>query len=392
MAGRNPGVRAKGGYWYSEAGGKARRFGRVDEVSRPEATSRLWKALAEDAGSDRKSEAEVRDLRSDPTILTQTQRAGDRSTPPVSLGVSNPQPQGPTWETLSDAYLDWIEAHRSDALHREAKRHLGRWCERFGERPVADIQAGDLEAFRERLLDEGHARMYVLKHATTIKSMVNRGVRLGMLPKGFRPFEGIEGLRIEPKALLESDLPTAGEVQKLFAHAKAEFGSMLRVYYHTGARTHELIEARVGDYQPKARTLVLSKHKRSHTLREYRPRIIHLNDEACSIVEARCEGRSPDAILFPNRAGKPFTSCLLGDMFARLRSKAGVRESITIYSLRHLWISEMLMAGHDALLVARMAGTSVKMIEQVYGHFRHQALADAQATLDRARARAGVQK
>jgi hypothetical protein len=39
--------------------------------------------------------------------------------------------------------------------------------------------------------------------------------------------------------------------------------------------------------------------------------------------------------------------------------------------------------------VARMAGTSVKMIETVYGHFRVQSFNDAQARLDRERAARG---
>lgn len=405
MAGRNPEVRAKGGYWYSEAGGRARRFGCVGEVSKAEATSRLWKALAESEGVDRVGERGGRSVRS----RADAGEVGDGNETPGS-GLRSPefhshpipdsrtQAQAeatnplspilspPTFRALADAYLAWIKANRSEALHREARRHLGRWCERHGERYVADIRGDDLEAFREALIADGHARMYVQKHATTIKACVNRGVKMRLLPKGFKPFDGIEGLRIPPKALLETDLPTAEEVRALLAHAKPEFGAMLRVYYHTGARTHELIEARAGDYQPKSRSLVMAKHKRSHTLREYRPRTILLNQEANAIIEARCRGHEPDALVFPNRAGNTFTSCLLGDMFARLRSKAGVRPHITIYSLRHLWISEMLMAGHDALIVARMAGTSVKMIESVYGHFRATALADAQAKLDALRA------
>ena len=43
---RRPGVRAKNGYWYSEAGGVGRYFGRVDVISHAEAMSRLWEALA----------------------------------------------------------------------------------------------------------------------------------------------------------------------------------------------------------------------------------------------------------------------------------------------------------------------------------------------------------
>jgi hypothetical protein len=49
---------------------------------------------------------------------------------------------------------------------------------------------------------------------------------------------------------------------------------------------------------------------------------------------------------------------------------------------RHPWISESLMAGNDITTVAKMAGTSITMIERVYGHFRNQHLHEAQARLD----------
>ena len=49
----------------------------------------------------------------------------------------------------------------------------------------------------------------------------------------------------------------------------------------------------------------------------------------------------------------------------------------------------MLMAGVDVLLVARMAGTSVAMIERVDRHFRNQNDQEAQARLDRGRATGG---
>ena len=45
----------------------------------------------------------------------------------------------------------------------------------------------------------------------------------------------------------------------------------------------------------------------------------------------------------------------------------------------------MLMEGNDITTVARMAGTSINMIERVYGHFRNKHLRDAQDKLDRAR-------
>jgi hypothetical protein len=49
--GRKASVRQKNGYWFSEAGGVGRYFGRVAQVSYSEAMARLWAALA--GGGDR---------------------------------------------------------------------------------------------------------------------------------------------------------------------------------------------------------------------------------------------------------------------------------------------------------------------------------------------------
>jgi integrase len=86
--------------------------------------------------------------------------------------------------------------------------------------------------------------------------------------------------RLDPRPLLESDLPTPDEVGSLFAHARTDMGDIIGVYYATGWRTHELTEARCGDFQPNARTLVLGRHKRSKTLREPIPRTITLNNQS----------------------------------------------------------------------------------------------------------------
>jgi hypothetical protein len=47
------------------------------------------------------------------------------------------------------------------------------------------------------------------------------------------------------------------------------------------------------------------------------------------------------------------------------------------------------MAGVDVFTVAKMAGTSVQMIEKTYGHLRGAHLEDAQRALDLARQKTG---
>lgn len=402
--GRKATVRVKNGHWFSEAGGIGRYFGRVDGVSYSEAMARLWTAFLGDdkdrfggfgigsgGSANERTNAEThQDVnQSHPPGVNSIVRSPITPHEPVSTPHNKNLPSITVAE-LRDCYLEWLERHRSHALHREAKRHLQRFCKACEGLYANAIAGNHLESFQDALRAAGHDPLYVKKHAASVRTMFNRGIKAGWLPQGFKPFIGVEGIRLDPKPLLESDLPTDDEVKALLTHAKGDMGDIITVYHATGARIHELIEVRVGDYQPNARNLVLGRHKRSRTLSEPIPRTITLNADANSILARRCEGRPADAYIFPNRKGNPYTSVLLDDRFATVRKKAVVRPTITIYSFRHLWISEMLMAGVDVLLVARMAGTSVAMIERVYGHFRNQSYQEAQARLDRERASRGL--
>lgn len=153
------------------------------------------------------------------------------------------------------------------------------------------------------------------------------------------------------------------------------FAFLLRCYYHTGARTHELARVTVGDVLNRTRQIVLGNHKTSKTQREQRVRHVTLNNEALSIFECFSTGKNRSEPIFTSSDGKRWAMRSLHERFRRVKEVAAtqgigdVRDHITIYDFRHLWISEMLMAGNDVATVARMAGTSIAMIERTYGHF-----------------------
>ena len=129
----------------------------------------------------------------------------------------------------------------------------------------------------------------------------------------------------------------------------------------------------------------MGKYKRSKSLKETAARRITLSGEALGIVQKLCEGRKPDAPIFTDPKGRAWDRCTLDMRFKHVRRRAKVREDVTIYSFRHLWISEALMAGIDPATVSKMAGTSIAMIEKVYGHYRNDHFADAQKKLVAAR-------
>lgn len=100
----------------------------------------------------------------------------------------------------------------------------------------------------------------------------------------------------------------------MLAHADVFMSDIIRLYHATGARTHELLEALVGDFQPHSRTLVLGCHKRSRTMRDPIPRTITRRRPRASRVaipdqcgsrgasSARTQARSRRAHWDPSRA------------------------------------------------------------------------------------------
>jgi integrase len=383
--GRQAKLRRKGEYWATDAGGKTTYFGRTTEVPYGDAVKLFRRFLAERSVSEPQT-----------SILTKRK----------------------TVRGLFGDFSKWMQSQRSDRTLQERQRHLGRWCDRFGDLPCNTIAASHLETFIIDLRRRYPAE-YVAKHVTSVKAMFNTAVKKGWLPPGFAPFSSVEPVKLPPTTLTEAEPLTDAEVKALFDCADADlspygigrgarrrdpheyrqahanpwlgFGELIRCYHATGARTSELLAASVADFQPRSKQIVLGSHKRAGTLKVPIPRAIALNDEAFAIIQRRCDSRGGgEPILTQPRNGRQWDRHRVAERFCAIRERASVRGSITIYSFRHLWISEMLMAGVDVLLVARMAGTSVAMIERVYGHFRNQSSQEAQAKLDRERAARGL--
>jgi site-specific recombinase XerD len=86
-----------------------------------------------------------------------------------------------------------------------------------------------------------------------------------------------------------------------------------------------------------------------------------------------------DDFAFCNREGKPIGSFKKG--FQNLISKASVESDShgqrrTIYSLRHTYATFRLREGTHHFHLAQNLGTSVKMLEEYYGHVRSRDVAE----------------
>jgi integrase len=390
---RPPKLRKKNGYWMTKAGGCETYFGKVAVVPFKDARLLFLEHLKNTAGHRQKRTAAI------------------------------------SSEMLCDLHLDWLQKNRSEDLYKQRQYLLSKWCDfevgkganrvAIGDAAAVHVSADDLLAWKDHLQNKKLSETTVQHALAAVKSCWYWGASHNHLPQDFKPFRTVEKLKVTAKAIIEEDLMTAAEREALFRWADADLGKirdrktgkyrkrhaneyrpigqnpyagfrdMLRCYYHTGARTSELAEAFVKDLQVRTKTLVLRSHKRTRTMKVPDVRVIALNGDALAILRTRCQGRDSKDPIFTQGNGHPWNKDLLDERFRKVRDLAGVRKVITIYDFRHLWISEALMAEVDVFTVAKMAGTSVKMVEQTYGHLRCTHLGDAQRRLDQARLRAG---
>lgn len=98
-------------------------------------------------------------------------------------------------------------------------------------------------------------------------------------------------------------------------------------------------------------------------------------------LRERETGRSPDAddYIFCHKDGSPIHSFKKG--FSLLVQQAGVEkdrfgEKRTLYSLRHTYATSRLHEGVNHYVLARNMGTSVKMLENHYGHTSNRTMSD----------------
>jgi len=377
-------------YWHTKAGGQDMYFGNVKDVPHKQAHEEF---------------------------TTHIKSLSDGTAPNNRLSC----------HALMELFLEWIQDHRSERTFDQRRRD----CERFANFKVGNVKVADipatkiegqhLEAWLKYCQDLGESPQTVLHRQTSIKHCWNWGSKhpspTPYLTPTFRPFTAVEKVHTPRKALSEGELITDDEAQILFEAARldldnlsqfrptrptkentyVEFSDMLQAYYHTGARTSELVSVQVGDVQLRTQQVTLGQHKTSKTQREQYVRTLTLNKKAMGIFNRHCRGKKINDHVFNNSDGNPWTRRSVSERFARVKEVAKerglgeVRDHITIYDFRHLWISETLMAGNDIATVARMAGTSVAMIERVYGHFRNEHLQEAQARLDALRQKRAAQ-
>lgn len=129
----------------------------------------------------------------------------------------------------------------------------------------------------------------------------------------------------------------------------------------SGFRVGELVSLSVGDYNKQTGVIHVPKDKTKE-------RNVHISNAFASFIEEVSKGRKKGEPLLLSPSGERWRD---GEQYKAVKQAVSSTEldsEISIYDIRHSYITLALQKGLDPMTLAKTVGTSVKMIEKYYFH------------------------
>jgi integrase/recombinase XerD len=322
-----------------------------------------------------------------------------------------------TMLAVADAFLDWVQRHRSPDTFEWYRYRLQRFCDRYPELRTCDLRPFHVQVWVDSSPDL--SRTTCRNYIRSVKRCLKWAQQQGYIE--VNPIALME----VPSAERRETIITAAEFEALLEHAVDEtFRDLLVVTWETGCRPQELlrVEARHVDLARQRWVFPLQESKGKRT-----PRIVYLTERPLEITR-RLMDRYPKGRLFRNSRGKPWTTSAVNCAVDRVRVRMGKAEMqrrgesvrveaiaemipqlqthhtmkgrrvektpaelrceakakltarmaadlaprYSLYALRHSWATRALQSGLDGLTVAILMGhADPSTLAKVYQHLSH---------------------
>lgn len=283
-----------------------------------------------------------------------------------------------TIDEAANRYLKNRRIEKGEATAKDAEGRINR-CIRptLGKLSLDRLRKSDVEDWRNSLVslegDEAavrRAKDSANRNLSTLKALLNRAHQDGLIGSdaawaSVRPFEKVGEAR---RVFLNAE-----QRKRLLEQTEGAFRDLLQAALLTGARYGELRALLVGDFDKGQRALSIRKGKTG-------ARVVPLSDAAVALFSRLAKSKLPAAYLLTRPDGEPWKHSDQDELMREAARKARLPHGTVFYTLRHTFISEALKGGVNIHMVAKICGTSVRMIEGHYGKFTTK---DAAAQLSR---------
>ncbi|MBX3436062.1 MAG: tyrosine-type recombinase/integrase [Planctomycetaceae bacterium] len=328
-----------------------------------------------------------------------------------------PEAINPTqFVTIVDAFLDWVQKHRSPDTFEWYRYRLERFCRKY-----PDLRAAELRPYHVQRWVDGYdqlSRTSKRNYVRTVKRCCQWAMQQGYLTQN--PVQLLE----VPGAERREMLITAEEFATLLTFVRDEaLRDLILVTWETGCRPQESLRV-------EARHVDMARNRwvfnRSESKGKRQPRVVYLSELAAEITRRRVEA-FPAGPILRNSSGQPWTTesvnCHFGRIQVRMLQASGLIDDAaleaeiqamiaqlsqrpiaagvksrdpkhlraearrkvlaqhakantprySLYALRHAWATRALQSGLDGLTVAILMGHSdPSTLARVYQHLAHQ--------------------
>jgi integrase len=263
--------------------------------------------------------------------------------------------------TVAMACREYVEDRRhekGEATAQDADKRFERtvYGTELGRRALAKLRTNHLLQWRDGLaLSKPSAN----RTLTALKAALNLAVRRRRVSTiAAREWGDVQPFRaVGRRRDLFLDLK---QRRALIAASDGALRDLLEAVMTTGARAGELVNATRSQFD--ARTGSMSFRGKTG------PRTVPLGPQAATLFKRLARGKLPGARLLVRDDGKPWAHSDWDELVREAATKAKLPTGTCLYTLRHSFITAALTDGMATLDVARLAGTSIGMIEKHYGH------------------------
>lgn len=301
-------------------------------------------------------------------------------------------------KTLRQAADDYVDATRTehgkdsaDEVRRRLDRFLawGSWA----DKPIAKLTAADFKAFMKWFMElpttqGGKARnatggdrkrkpATINREVAALRKTMNLALENGHVATDAAwkvPLKTIKGARRSRGATSNIDFKKRAKLLEEVDARSPSLGRFMRAMLIAPIRPGALAQLTVADYDKRRHQLRIAGEE-DQTDKGHDTRWIKLpNDAQCTaLFHEACSGKLPTALLFPRHDGSMWNKDAWKLVVKPAVIAAGLPASITMYSLRHTRISDLLSSEKVApMRVAQLAGTSMRMLEINYAHLLQQ--------------------
>lgn len=294
-----------------------------------------------------------------------------------------------TLRDACEAYADSLEA-RGDLGRRAAADVRRRFSQyvfddlRFSGKELGKLTRQDFIAWRQKLTTMPTKKGAVRKantlnrDMTCLRAALNFAKELSWVTtdvawKG--PLKPIS-VRENPEVQGRRELYLSRvERRRLVTQATTDLQLFIQAMCLLPLRPGALAALRVRDFDRSRALLIIREDKAG------RGRIVPLPNHVFRLIKSLCSSKLPKAHIFTRSDGTPWNKDNWKKPLRQTAQQADLPGNIVMYTLRHSVITDLVQAGVPLLTIAQLAGTSVRMVEQHYGHLRQDAALAALAEL-----------